>query len=54
MLLAILFNLSMGETSIIGINILLFLLAMFVAWGRFKKAAIAPKYHLYKHSLDRN
>jgi hypothetical protein len=42
----------MSETSVIGINILLFLLAIFVAWGRSKKAAIAPNYHLYKHSLN--
>ena len=52
MLFATIFNISMGETSVIGINILLFMLAIFVAWGRFKKAAIAPKYHLYNHSQD--
>jgi len=52
MLLAIVFNISMDETSVIGINIFLFLFAIFVAWGRFKKSAISPKYHLYKHSLD--
>lgn len=44
MLLAIFFNISMGETSVIGINITLFLIAIFVAWGRFKKSVISPKY----------
>lgn len=44
MLVAIIFNISMGETSVIGINIVLFLIAIFVAWGRFKKSVISPKY----------
>ena len=52
MLLATIFNISIGETSVIGLNILLFLLATFVAWGRFKKSAIEPKHRVYKHSLD--
>ena len=52
MLLAIIFNLSMGETSVIGINIILFLIAIFVAWGRFNKSPIISKYQVYKHSLD--
>ena len=52
MLLATIFNISIGETSVIGLNILLFLLATFVAWGRFKKSAIVPKHRIYKHSLD--
>ena len=44
MLLAIFFNISIGETSVIGINTILFLIAIFVAWGRFKKSVISPKY----------
>ena len=52
MLLATIFNISIGETTVIGLNILLFLLATFVAWGRFKKFAITPKHHVYKHSLE--
>ncbi|MBK6913566.1 MAG: DoxX family protein [Ignavibacteriales bacterium] len=52
MLLATLFNISMGETSVIGINILLFLLAIFVAWGRFKKSLIPPRYPVRRYSLN--
>ena len=54
MLLAIVFNISLGETSVIGLNIILFLMAIFIAWGRFKKSAISPKYQVLKHSLDKN
>ncbi len=54
MLLAVIFNISMGETSVIGINIILFLIAIFVAWGRFKKSEILPKYQVFKPSLDKN
>ena len=52
MLLAIFFNISLGETSVIGLNIILFLIAIFVAWGRFKKSAISPKYHLRRLTLN--
>jgi hypothetical protein len=52
MLLAIFFNISMGETSVIGINIILFCIALFVAWGRYKKSSIPPKYHMYDNSLE--
>jgi hypothetical protein len=52
MLGAIIFNISIGETSVLGINVLLLLISIFVAWGRFKKSAIQPKYHVYKQSLD--
>jgi hypothetical protein len=54
MLLAIIFNISMGETPVIGINIILFCTAIFVAWGRFKKFSIPPKYHMYENSLEQN
>lgn len=52
MMLAIFFNVSMGETSVIGINILLFLIAMFVAWGRFTRSPIPPKYPVRRLSLN--
>jgi uncharacterized membrane protein YphA (DoxX/SURF4 family) len=52
MLLAIFFNISMGETSVIGINFMLFLIAIFVAWGRFKKSPIPPKYPVRRLSLN--
>jgi len=52
MLLAIFFNISLGETSVIGLNIILFLIAIFVAWGRFKKSAISPKYHVRRLTLN--
>lgn len=42
-LLATGFHISRGETSVIGVNILFMALAVFVAWGRTKKAPIAPK-----------
>lgn len=54
MMLAIFFNISMGEPSVIGINILLFLIAMFVAWGRLKKSVISPKSQVFTQSLDKN
>ena len=43
MLLATLFHISRGETAVIGMNILIALLAAFIAWGRFKKAPIPAK-----------
>lgn len=52
MLLAIIFNISIGETSVIGINIVLFLIAVFVAWGRFKKSPISSNNRLFKNSFS--
>jgi uncharacterized membrane protein YphA (DoxX/SURF4 family) len=52
MLLAIFFNISMGETSVLGINIILFLIAIFVAWGRFTRSPIPPKYTVRRLSLN--
>lgn len=43
MLGAIVFHVSRGEGSDIGINIAYLLLAVFIAWGRLKKAPIANK-----------
>ena len=43
MVLAALFHLQRGETGALPINIVLGGLAAFVAWGRWKKAPIAPR-----------
>lgn len=51
MLLAIIFNLSIDETSVLGINVLLFLVSIFVAWGRFTRSPIPPKYPVRRLSI---
>ncbi|MNT38241.1 hypothetical protein D3C72_1744270 [compost metagenome] len=43
MVLAAIFHLTRGEFSGIVANVVLGLLAAFVAWGRLKKAPIAPR-----------
>lgn len=43
MLLAIPFHITRGETPMIGMNAIFMLLALFVAWGRWKKAPIQAK-----------
>ena len=43
MLFAVIFHISRGETPMIGMNFVLIAIAAFIAWGRFKKAPIAPK-----------
>jgi putative oxidoreductase len=43
MLLASFFHFSRGETSVIGMNVVLMAIALFIAWGRTKKAPILPK-----------
>ena len=43
MIFASIFHATRGEFSAIGMNIILALIAAFIAWGRFKKAPIAPK-----------
>ena len=43
MVLALLFHLSRGELGAVPINMALGGLAAFVAWGRFRKARIAPR-----------
>lgn len=43
MLLAIPFHISRGETTVIGMNAVLMLIAIFIAWGRWKKAPIPAK-----------
>lgn len=43
MVAAIIFHMSRGEGSQIGINIFFVVFAVFIAWGRQKKAPITPK-----------
>lgn len=43
MLLASVFHLSRGEAMSVPANIVIGLLAAFVAWGRFKSAPISPR-----------
>ncbi len=43
LVLAIFFHISRGEANIIGMHIVLILVALFVAWGRFKKVPIRAK-----------
>lgn len=42
-LLAIIFHMSKGEYAFLGLNIVLLLIAVLIAWGRFKKAPIYAK-----------
>lgn len=37
---AIIFHVSRGEASVIGVNIISAIIALFIAWGRSKKAPI--------------
>jgi uncharacterized membrane protein YphA (DoxX/SURF4 family) len=41
MICAIIFHVSRGESSEIGFNFIIIALAVFIAWGRSKKVAIA-------------
>lgn len=43
MICASIFHISRGEASSIGVNIFFAIIAVFIAWGRFKKAPISPK-----------
>ncbi len=43
MLLAAFFHISRGETSVISMNVVVLLVAVFVAWGRSTKAPIFPR-----------
>lgn len=42
MIAATMFHISRGETSQIGFNIFVAITALFIAWGRHKKARIIP------------
>jgi putative oxidoreductase len=37
------FHISRGEANVIGVNVIILALAIFTAWGRFKKAPIPAK-----------
>lgn len=43
LLLSIPFHISRGETSMLGMNALFMFIALFIAWGRWKKAPIQAK-----------
>jgi uncharacterized membrane protein YphA (DoxX/SURF4 family) len=43
MLSAIIFHVARGEASVIGFNIFVLLVTLFIAWGRFSRAPIAAK-----------
>ena len=43
MLFASIFHASRGEYSAIGMNVVLALIALFIAWGRFKKEPITSR-----------
>jgi uncharacterized membrane protein YphA (DoxX/SURF4 family) len=43
MLLAVPFHVMRGEANVVAFNIVPMLLAVFVAWGRWKRAPIAPR-----------
>lgn len=43
MLLAVFFHISRGEYSVLGTNLAFGAMAVFVAWGRSKKAPIHPR-----------
>ena len=43
MVFAALFHATRGEFSAIGMNLILAAIALFIAWGRTKKAPIQPK-----------
>ena len=43
MVLGSIFHISRGEAPLIGMNIFIILVALFIAWGRTKKATISAK-----------
>lgn len=43
MVLAAVYHISKGETKVIGINVVIAAVALFIAWGRYGRAAIRPK-----------
>jgi uncharacterized membrane protein len=43
MVLAIPFHVMLGEANVIGIHVIVAALSLFVAWGRFRRAPIAPR-----------
>lgn len=43
MALAVPFHIMRGEANVIGIHVIVVALSVFVAWGRYRKAPIAPR-----------
>ncbi len=43
MVLAFVYHIAKGEYNVLGMNIILASIALFVAWGRYKKQPIAAK-----------
>lgn len=43
MIVASAFHIARGEASLIGVNVFVALLAVFIAWGRGRKAPIVPE-----------
>jgi hypothetical protein len=43
MALAVPFHIMRGEANVIGLHVIVVALSVFVAWGRYRKAPIAPK-----------
>jgi putative oxidoreductase len=43
MALAVPFHIMRGESNVIGIHVIVTALSSFVAWGRFRKAPVAPR-----------
>ena len=43
MFCAIIFHVSRGEASVIGVNVFAILVALFIAWGRVKKVPVNAK-----------
>lgn len=43
MVLAFIYHISNAEYQALGINLILGAIAVFIAWGRYKKAPIQPK-----------
>jgi len=41
MICATIFHISRGEASVIGVNIVVIIVAIFIAWGRFKKVPLS-------------
>jgi len=43
MICAIIFHVSRGEVSVIGINVFSIIIAGFIAWGRFRQVVVTSK-----------
>ena len=43
MALAVPFHIMRGEANVIGLHVIVVGLSLFVAWGRYRKAPIAPR-----------